>query len=89
MTNLTSANTGAWGEFLGIFKTLIDSNPPPESIRTELEALIVAAGHSSELTYRQKDAIQARCENYLKGDYGNTKTQANLDYGKTPTPPQK
>jgi hypothetical protein len=76
----TTMNTGQWGELLIEFKNLIKGDPSPESIRGPLEALKEKASNSHELTIHQKGGIIARCDNHLKGEYGNTKTQENLDY---------
>lgn len=80
MLDLRTKNTGEWGELLIAFKTLIENDPTPESIRGALEALKEKATISKELTLAQKDGILARCDNYLKGEYGNTKTAENLAY---------
>lgn len=86
--NLETANIGLWGELLTAFKTLTDKNPPPESIRGALEAIKLKAENADkkELSYRQKDAIMARCDNYLSGEYGKTKTPENLAYQHKGTP---
>lgn len=63
-----------------IFNKLIELNPSAESIKKELLDLKSEAEKSSELNIRQKDAIIAKCDNYLNGNYGNTKTKENLTY---------
>jgi hypothetical protein len=78
--NPLSSNTGIWGDFLTTFKGFIAGSPPPEEIQAQLGALKTMAADSNELTLHQKDGIIARCDNYLKGEYGKTKTQENLDY---------
>ena len=58
---------------LRAFNKMVESMPKAESIKNELLELKQSAESSAELNYRQKDAIVARVNNYLKGDYGNTK----------------
>lgn len=79
-----------WRSMLKVFKTLITEWPKPEKIKKELEDLKTAAINSI-LTPRQTQGIIARCDNYINGTYGNTKTEANVAYGKTAlngTPPK-
>lgn len=66
------------------FHKAIESNPEPTKIKKILEAIKEDAANSGELNIRQKDAIIARCENYLNGTYGNTKTEAHLGHQKSP-----
>lgn len=73
-----------WRELINEFKALIEKNPPPEKIKDQLAALKTKATHSIELTPRQVEGIVDRCNYYLKGEYGNTKTAGNLSYGSTP-----
>lgn len=70
-----------WQELLGKFKKLIEKWPPPEKIKTELSELVTLAINAAHLTPRQKDGIITRCNNYMNGEYGNTKTKENIEYG--------
>lgn len=72
-----------WRQLLRMFKKLIEGNPTPEIIKEDLIALKQTASLSIELTPRQVEGIVARCDNYLNGEYGNTKTAGNLSYGAT------
>lgn len=80
--NLRTANSGLWGELLTAFKTLTSTNPSPESIKSALEALKskAASAGEKELTLAQRASIFTRCDNYLSGWYGNTKTSENMAY---------
>jgi len=69
----------AWRERIGIFNNIVKENPKPETIRKELEALKVSAKINPHLTMRQIEGITARCDNYLNGTYGNTKTDENMN----------
>lgn len=73
-----------WQQLLKVFKGLIEGNPEPETIKDDLLSLKETAKLAPELTPRQVEGIIARCDNYLNGEYGNTKTTANISYG---TPP--
>jgi len=46
----------------------------------KVPALIEKAKNSVVMTYRQVDAIVARCKYFLAGEYGNTKTAYNLSH---------
>jgi len=67
-----------WRGMIGIFKTLIKDSPKPEAIKADLLSLKEMAKISANLTMRQVEAIHARCDNYLNGTYGNTKTEENM-----------
>lgn len=69
-----------WRALLQTFHELIKGNPKPEDIQDKLEELKKAARIAKELTPRQTEAIVARCNNYLSGEYGNTKKKENLEY---------
>lgn len=73
-----------WRRLLKAFKIIIEGSPNPESVKKELEDLKEAAKISLHLTFHQKDAIIARCDNYMNGEYGNTK--ANIDFSQTEAP---
>lgn len=55
------------------FNSLIVTTPAVEKVKNKLLDLKRRAELSVELNYRQKDAIIARCDNYINGTYGNTK----------------
>ena len=65
---------------LKMFHDIIKSDPPAEKVAEELKALKEMAIKSQELTARQIDAIVARCDNYMNGTYGNTKSKENLSH---------
>lgn len=52
------------------FTDLTKDNPPINKVQGDLQDMIDAAKNSAEMNYRQKEAIIARCENYLNGTYG-------------------
>ena len=52
------------------FNVLIDKMPSPKTIEKELKVISTTATISSELNYRQKDAVTARVDHYLNGTYG-------------------
>ena len=62
------------------FNELAEGMPPIEKVKSGLLELKNAAKNSMELTYRQKDAIVARVDNYLAGTYGNTKKAEHLKH---------
>ena len=55
---------------LNSFSKIIEGYPEIEKIREDLEELKLSSTNDNEMTYRQKDAIQVRIENYIKGEYG-------------------
>jgi hypothetical protein len=68
-----------WRAMLKIFHSTIQGNLDPEMIKEKLISLKQAAANSKLLTYHQTSGIVERCNNYLKGEYGKTKTAENLD----------
>lgn len=70
---------------LNTFNEIIKGYPQVEKIKTTLLKLKEEAGLSNELTFHQKDSIIARCQNYLKNDYGNQRKNdhAQSDYDKS------
>lgn len=62
--------------FINEFHKVIDGYPEIEKITSKLNELKEKAT-LSELTYHQKDAILARCKNYLKGEYGEQVKRTN------------
>lgn len=66
------------------FHETIKDYPEIEKVKKELEELKSAATLDNELTYHQKDAIRERCNNYLKGQYGDQRKgqDSRSDYQK-------
>lgn len=62
-----------WRELLTRFNVLIDNNPAPDKIRSELIAIKEEAKNSGRLTQRQVDSLVGKIDNYLACRYGNTK----------------
>ena len=67
-----------WDLLLGMFKVIYESNP--SDAKSQYEALKELA-KTKTLSQRQADGIMARCDNAMKGEYGNTKTAANFGHG--------
>jgi len=67
-----------WQELIAKFKMIIDGSPKPSSVMGELIALKEEAKNTVVLYSRQIEGIIARCDNYLSGTYGNTKTDENM-----------
>lgn len=65
-----------WRELIAKFKTAIDGDPKPETIMEELVSIKEAAVNSGVLTPHQVSGIVARCDNYLKGEYGRSQAKA-------------
>jgi hypothetical protein len=66
-------NVDEFTTLLRSFNSLVSGMPSVEKIKKELLRLKEQADKSVELNYRQKDAIIARCDNYINGTYGKTK----------------
>lgn len=64
------------------FHKLVEDMPPVDKVQPELLKLKQAATNSAELTVRQREAVIDRCNNYINGDYGKTKTAENLGHEK-------
>ena len=62
-----------WRSMLDTFAGMIDKNPPVEKVKDDLLELMEAAKNTFYLTGAQKDAICARCRNYINGVYGKNK----------------
>jgi hypothetical protein len=69
---------------LNSFTKIIEGYPDKEKVRTDLEELKLSAANDNEMTYRQKDAIIGRADNYLKGQYGEQikRIDSRSDYSK-------
>jgi hypothetical protein len=79
---MQTANIGSWGTLLNIFHGLIENTPEPKKIEGKLLALKEDAKNAADLTPKQREGIMDRVNNYLKGEYGNTKTAENLGQSK-------
>jgi len=64
-----------WRSMLNVFAETIKGNPPVEDVKEDLEQLMEEAKNTFLLTGAQKDAIVARCRNYINGTYGVNKTK--------------
>lgn len=71
-----------FSSFLEVFHSIIEKNPDPSKVKKELADLKEMAKNTPELNARQTEAILARCDNYLSGEYGNTKVAGNFGHGK-------
>ena len=60
-----------WDSFLKIFHKI--ENERPKDYKEQLEQLKITAQNTIQLTIRQREGIIDRCNNVIKGDYGNTK----------------
>lgn len=69
---------------LNSFSKIIDGYPAIEKVKDKLLELKQSSTNEGEMTYRQKDAIQGRIENYLKGQYGDQvkRVDTRSDYSK-------
>jgi hypothetical protein len=69
---------------LNSFSKIIEDYPEIEKVRADLEELKLSANNDNEMTYRQKDAIIGRSDNYLKDQYGeqNKRIDSRSDYSK-------
>jgi hypothetical protein len=72
----------AFSYMLMDFKEMIENDPPAEKIAEKLFKLKEDAKINPELNLRQREAIISRCDNYLNGTYGKTKTEENLSHSK-------
>jgi len=63
---------------LGEFEAVVKAGG--EKGKKMAEELVEKAKNSAVMTYRQMDAIVARCRNFLTGAYGNTKSAYNLSH---------
>ena len=68
-----------WRKLLKVFHLTIENYPDPESIKQELIDIKEAAKVAKNLTFHQVSAIVARCDNYMNGEYGNTKRSENIN----------
>lgn len=59
------------------FNDLVENNPSVSSIKSELLSIREEAINNSELNYRQTEAITARVDNYINGDYGSNRKKNN------------
>lgn len=69
---------------LKMFKDIISGYPEISKVSDKLNKLKDKATLSNELTFWQKDSIISRCNNYLKGEYGDQVKKTELsDYHKS------
>jgi hypothetical protein len=68
-----TACIASWRELISEFNKLIDNSPSPDKIKNELLEIKNKAKINGNLTYHQVQALTARCDNYLKGEYGISK----------------
>lgn len=59
-----------WKAMLEMFEKIIKGDPPVEKVKDKLLELRAAVINSNLLTERQKEALMARCDNYVTGNYG-------------------
>lgn len=71
-----------WRRMLSIFKSVAEVDSPPKNSKDILKNLIAEAKVNKMLTQRQVEGIVARCDNFLNGSFGNTKTDLQLNAGK-------
>ena len=64
-----------FSSMLKVFNSIIDGNPSTDKVRDKLNSLKESCANAGILTYRQSDAIIARCDNYLNGTYGVDKVK--------------
>lgn len=66
------------------FDEIITDYPPIPKVEKSLTDLIEGATLDNDLSFWQKDAVIARCKNYLKGEYGDQvkKDDYRSDYSK-------
>lgn len=57
-------------KLLNNFHAIVEDNPKPEKVKEKLEALKLDAT-AAFITGHQRDAIHARCNNYINGTYGS------------------
>lgn len=81
---MEDAGNMKWQQLLKVFGKIIDGNPKPEKVKESFDKLKEQVKSSALLSFRQVEGIIARCDNYMKGQYGNTKTEANLSHGAIP-----
>lgn len=63
-------------KLLNSFHKIIEDSPKPEKVKEKLEALKMETT-TIFITGHQRDAIHARCNNYLNGTYGSTSKQVS------------
>jgi hypothetical protein len=70
-----------FSSLLDVFHGIIKGDPSADKVKKALAELKETAKNSPELNGRQVEAIVARCDNYIKGEYGKSKKPEN--YGHT------
>lgn len=62
-----------WRKLLKVFHLIIKDSPAAEKAKDELIALKEEVKVAKFLTFHQASAITERCDNYINGEYGNSK----------------
>jgi hypothetical protein len=79
---MTDVSQDEFSIMLRAFNGIVEKKPSAEKVKGELLELKEQASISNELNIRQKEAIMDRVDNYLNGNYGNTKVDSNFGHGK-------
>lgn len=74
----------AFGILLDQFDTIINGYPAPEKVKVPLTELKNKSFLDVNLTFHQRDAIRARCNNYILNQYGDQRkgNDTRSDYQK-------
>lgn len=83
MTNNSDPLSITFSAMLKTFHTIIAGEPAAEKVKAKLTSLKQEASINNELNIRQKEAVIARCDNYINGDYGKTKIASNFGHSKS------
>ena len=67
-----------WQSFNSMFNSIVEKKP--KDAIGQCEAIKKAVAASTRLTARQVESLNSKCNNYISGDYGNTKTPENLSH---------
>ena len=79
---MSTTTLPTFSEVLTRFNKLVENAPPPAKIKAELEEIKSIATTRGGFTTRQMAALTDRVDNYLKGDYGNTKKEEHYGHAK-------
>lgn len=72
-----------WNRVLKLFKSVAEVDTLPKNFKDIIGKLKEQVTNNTHLNFRQVEAITARCNNFLAGKYGQTKTAAHLAHGKS------
>lgn len=72
-----------WRSMLDTFSETIKGNPSVDKVKGDLMSLIEVASNTTYLKMAQKDAIIARCRNYINGSYGKNQVKTNYIHNNT------